>query len=288
MTTITLENSTISYQQIRLQSSSDNAMNYSYTLEGHIKDAITGNAVDNVTVKVYQGLDNQFGIVFKETVTTIEGGYSLSQMPAGNYTIVCLKDGYINAINNIQLLAFEDNVTITQDFTIAPYSQNTRVVLSWGLDPRDLDSHFVKTDENGSRLWHIFYRNKSELGIESNLDTDDTDSYGPETITLSNMDSSGTYKYYVHDYTNKTSMNSSALSNSGAKVTVYIENTQFVYYVPNYSGTIWKVFEINNGVIVPCIGSSCMSYVDDVESSTFGMLRVLNHNDIDFANLPSK
>jgi len=287
-TSVPLNSSEISYQQIQLQSNSNNDMNYIYTLDGIIKDAITGSSVENVTVKAYQGLDNQAGTPYKETNTSSDGSYSLAQLPAGNYTIVCSKDGYVNAINNIQLLSSQNNATITQDFTIAPFSQNTRIVLSWGASPSDLDSHLVKTDENGTRYWHIYYNNESETGVEANLDTDDTDSYGPETTTLSSMDSNGTYKYYVHDFTNRFSTDSNALSNSGAKVTVYMGNTQNVFYVPSYAGTVWKVFEIKNGVIVPCIGASCMSYANDSNSATFGLLRLLNNRDIDFSNLPAK
>ncbi|WP_447315671.1 YfaP family protein [Klebsiella michiganensis] len=51
-----------------------------------------------------------------------------------------------------------------------------RVVLGWGSSPSDLDSHMVYPGN------HIFFDHK--LGDNGNLDVDDTDSYGPETITL--------------------------------------------------------------------------------------------------------
>ena len=55
-----------------------------------------------------------------------------------------------------------------------------KIVLSWGSNPRDLDSHICgKSSKND---FHVFYSNKSfsENGkIIAHLDTDDTSSYGP-------------------------------------------------------------------------------------------------------------
>ena len=49
-----------------------------------------------------------------------------------------------------------------------------------------------------------------------NLDIDDRESYGPETITIETYDVTKTYLLYVHDYTNRDS--SSSVSISGATV----------------------------------------------------------------------
>lgn len=286
---VVLDMSEISYQQLTLQNSSDDSNTYNYTLNGNIKDAISGDNVENVNISIYQGIINSnSGEAYQEVTTLEDGSYSLESLPSGSYTVICSKDGYINSVNNIQLISSEDNATITHDFTIAPYSQNMRIVLSWGETPSDLDSHLVKMDTNSSRLWHVYYSDRTPDGVEANLDVDDTDSYGPETTTLSSIDNNATYKYYVHDYSNKYSDENDALSNSGAKVTVYIENNQYDFYVPSYSGTIWKVFEINNGNITPCIGSECISYESSSTGDNFGLLRVIKNSDIDFKNLPSK
>ncbi|MDO5518409.1 MAG: hypothetical protein Q4F66_12720, partial [Clostridium sp.] len=87
---------------------------------------------------------------------------------------------------------------------------------------------------------------------KANLDVDDTSSYGPETTTIYNL-GTGIYRYSVHDYTNGSSSNSSALANSGATVDVYKGSTSLGHYtVPaNQNGTLWTVFEIRNGQIYP-------------------------------------
>ena len=81
------------------------------------------------------------------------------------------------------------------------------------------------------------------------LDVDDTSSYGPETITISRLNNTGKYSYYVHDFTNKNESNSKELSNSGAIAKVYSGNVLIATFnVPtNKIGTVWHVFDYNAG-----------------------------------------
>ena len=51
-----------------------------------------------------------------------------------------------------------------------------RIVLNWGKNPLDLDSHLSYKNQ------HIYWDNKQ--GLAANLDVDDVDSYGPETVTI--------------------------------------------------------------------------------------------------------
>ena len=47
---------------------------------------------------------------------------------------------------------------------------------------------------------HVYYKSRStKPGTTSELDVDDTDWGGPETITLTNP-AKGSYLYWVHDY----------------------------------------------------------------------------------------
>lgn len=112
-----------------------------------------------------------------------------------------------------------------------------RVVLSWGATPRDLDSHIAYPNN------HIYFSAKQ--GRDALLDVDDTDSYGPETITLHKKAFGDAYVYAVHDYLNRTSPNSTELGNSQAKVFVYIgQSLVRTYYVPKQPGNLWTVFRI--------------------------------------------
>ncbi|OLF56503.1 tetratricopeptide repeat protein [Pseudomonas chlororaphis] len=126
-------------------------------------------------------------------------------------------------------------------YAISPVMQNLdglRVVLTWGANPSDLDSHMIFPGNN------IYFRNQQ--GDDAHLDVDDIDSYGPETITLEKKHYGESYVYAVHDYSNQTRPNSSQLSASQAKVFVYMgQSLVRTYYVPqNRSGNLWTVFRM--------------------------------------------
>lgn len=128
-------------------------------------------------------------------------------------------------------------------YAISPIMLNKldglRVVLTWGQTPKDLDSH---TMYQGN---HVFFRNK--VGANANLDVDDVDSFGPETITIDKKHFGEKYVYAVHDYTDLDHPDTQALSNSNAQVFVYIgESLIRSYYVPkNKVGNLWVVFAID-------------------------------------------
>jgi hypothetical protein len=126
-------------------------------------------------------------------------------------------------------------------YAISPVMENLdglRVVLTWGKTPEDLDSHMIFPGNN------IFFGNQK--GTDAELDVDDTDSYGPETITLQKKHYGESYVYAVHDFTNSGNPGSRQLSNSEAKVFVYMgQSLVRTYYVPkNRSGNLWTVFRM--------------------------------------------
>lgn len=126
-------------------------------------------------------------------------------------------------------------------YAISPVMQSLdgmRVVLSWGQAPADLDSHIAYPGN------HVFFGEKE--GEQANLDVDDTDSYGPETITLQKKRFGETYVYAVHDFINSTTPSANALSASQAKVFVYVgQSLVRTYYVPQgQRGNLWTVFRI--------------------------------------------
>ncbi len=128
------------------------------------------------------------------------------------------------------------------DLEIDSYS----IVLSWGKKPLDLDSHLWFQDN------HVFYSEKkgSLPNKESELDIDDTESYGPETVTIHKKYSNEIYYYSVHDYTNRKKGSSNELSSiSNAKVYVYasqVEGPIMKFHVPTgKTGNKWDVFYID-------------------------------------------
>jgi hypothetical protein len=141
-------------------------------------------------------------------------------------------------------------------------SGEIRIVLGWGSSPPDLDAHLSGPSSDGGDF-HCFYNDSvPDLGYV-NLDRDDTDGEGPETITIQQR-LRGTYRYLVHDYTNRYSDTSSALSSSGAQVSVYGESGELVTFnVPTgQGGTVWEVFEWD-GTSGQITARNQISYEDD-------------------------
>ncbi|GKW35994.1 YfaP family protein [Pectobacterium carotovorum] len=138
-----------------------------------------------------------------------------------------------------------------------------RIVLTWGEKPDDLDSHLIYPGN------HIYFSHKN--GRDANLDVDDTDSFGPETITIDKKRLGESYIYAVHDYSNSEKANSLALSASRAKVFVYVGSSQVrSYSVPlNKAGNIWTVFRLNpNGDFedINAVGEADFTKVKDSDA----------------------
>jgi len=65
-----------------------------------------------------------------------------------------------------------------------------RIVLNWGQNPLDLDSHLSYKNQ------HVYWDSKQ--GLAANLDVDDTDSYGPETVTIDKRLEGQYYVIHLH------------------------------------------------------------------------------------------
>lgn len=255
----TMENSGEKYMEtIRLVPGNEEEMG---GFSGQITDALTGDPVSGVKLALRSGWNNSGDGDVLKTLMTNEDGYFLYDtyevfgvvwgLPSGEYTLTASKDEYATISFNI--IVSPGVVTGNQNATISKklLSDEYRIVLRWGETPRDLDSHYNALTLDGERE-HVYYSDM--WGETANLDVDDTTSYGPETITVTGFgDLLDGFVYSVHDYTNEGEDYSTALSSSGAYVTLYHgEDAPRFYYVPTgRDGTVWNVFAIRrDGTIV--------------------------------------
>ena len=169
-------------------------------------------------------------------ITNTSGSISLGTSFADNKDalLIVKKEGYSNLVVKCPCAGMT--------YAISPVMTNLdgmRVVLSWGEKPFDLDSHLIFPGG------HIYFDSKE--GTDANLDVDDTDSYGPETVTISKKHFGESYIYAVQDYSNKGLPNSNYLSASKAKVFVYVGSSLVrSYSVPaGKRGNIWTMFKLN-------------------------------------------
>lgn len=217
--------------------------------------ACTGNIIgQNISVQVLSAVEKDKVLDNAEVMIQRNGESSAKKLTnsQGKATI----NGGFQDDSNTLLIIKKDNYSSLVvkcpcnelTYALSPVMKNLdgmRIVLNWGKYPEDLDSHLSFP---GS---HIYFQHKK--GSFANLDVDDTDSYGPETITIENKKFGQTYHYFVHDYTNRDNLSSGKLSSSDAKVFIYVgQSLVKTYYVPkNKKGNVWNLFKINgNGEII--------------------------------------
>lgn len=215
---------------------------------GTITNALTGAGIEGITLDVRKDWGNDSVGEVLTTITTDASGRYMVSLPIGNYTLCASKDGFVSTMINIVV---QPNMSTNKNASMTPNvsGDNFRVVLTWGENPRDLDSHMVGTLSSGNSF-HVYYSYKSQYdgSVEvCNLDHDDTTSYGPETITL-NSTTSKPYYYYVYRYAG-----SGTVASSGAQVKVYQGETLIkTFNVPTNlgSGDYWNVFAIVDGELI--------------------------------------
>lgn len=224
------------------------------TVTGIIKDAFSGQGLSGVSLSFRSGINTTSGTVVLTATTTSGGAYTASNLTPGNYTVQATLANYATMFFTATCLGGQTNANQNASITPVLPAGQTRVVLSWGETPYDLDSHMtVPTTTAGTDRFHVYYANRGSSTTSPfvDLDTDDTYSYGPETVTIYQQ-VSGVYRYSIHDFSNGYSSSSTAMGASGAQVKVYRGSSLIATFnVPNQAGTLWTVFELNGDTVTP-------------------------------------
>ena len=237
-------------------------------VKGKVLNAFDRSALSGITLRIRSGINERGSEVLKQVMSRHDGSYRVEDLPGGNYTIEASGDGFATAWFTIVCLGGRE--VGDQNLSLTPLigDDSIRIILDWGRSPADLDSHLTGPRVEGSGRFHIYFSNKAYRHHGANLaslDLDVTNSFGPETVTISNLHN-GLYRYSVHNYTHRNARSCRNLSNSGARVRVY-RGAQLIhtFHVPsNQEGTLWTVFEIANNTIVPV---NQMSYSANPEAT---------------------
>lgn len=232
----------------------EEAINRGGTVKGYFSNAVNGKRIQASYVIHKETAEGE--IVGNENGYTSDedGEFEISNLRAGTYVLEINAEGYVTNYAAIEVpIRGEVNMgTISLTKEIDPDAY--RIVLTWGEEPEDLDSHLRAVDSSGEDV-HIYFNN--EYDDSANLDWDDTTSYGPETITITDFKELSGIRYAVHNYTdadaNSDDPEAIRLANSEAVVKVYRGSSLLkTYEVPkNIKGTVWTVFSISgNGEIL--------------------------------------
>ncbi|HXA18690.1 MAG TPA: hypothetical protein VN380_16975 [Thermoanaerobaculia bacterium] len=127
-----------------------------------------------------------------------------------------------------------------------------RFVLGWRNEPRDLDTHFWKSDAHFPDAATVYFRNKDGLlpngNLFAHLDVDQLYPGAYETLTVRNT-AEGSYRYFVHVY-----QGSGTIADAGASIQVYTRGCQVRTFTPppNCTFRIWNVatFHLSGGQVI--------------------------------------
>ncbi len=158
--------------------------------------------------------------------TTGPDGRLTANLPAGDYLATYRKAGYV-PIEATQITLSRPGQVITTSLTPmlesgAARVRRVRVVLNWGSDRsqvKDADAHMAPAGGSGDQ--EVYYMEKRFEGpgaYSIELDVDDVDWGGPETVTLTEPEP-GRYLYWVHNYSGDSS-----LGRSEVVVRVFIDD----------------------------------------------------------------
>jgi hypothetical protein len=156
-------------------------------------------------------------------------------------TLVALSGNVLS--NTLRFDGSAVDTQITTCLTLAQTGAGLTMKLTWGQNPRDLDSH-LQTPSGA----HVYYSSTGSLTTApyAALDVDDTSSFGPEVITLSRL-MVGTYRYYVVNFSGYAS---GPISAASARVELSIPGRAVELYTPPAAGEAtntraWTLFELD-------------------------------------------
>jgi hypothetical protein len=196
-------------------------------VSGKIRDATTTYGISGATVTIES-------TYFSDT-TDSNGDYSFSNVPAGFYSIKASKTDYVDGTESITVV---EGQTTSKDIILTPSltEGKIRIILTWATSD-DLDSHLITPSTE------FYYANSGSVTTEAMLDCDDTDGYGPETMTINTLND-GTYTYKVYDW----SGGYSTIADCGAVVKLYDHTGLLETYTPNViscpQNSWWTVFTL--------------------------------------------
>jgi len=207
------------------------------TLTGTVTNALDGLPVEGAFVEI-AGLSDY---------TDASGNYIIEGVPEGSLTanfmgtpttgdspltvqftdlstsntqlVTCSASGFITYNNNQVIIP--PSTTVTLDISLSPTlsGDEMRFVVNWGADPRDLDSHLLTPEIEGTS-YHIYFNSQGSATSApyAALDHDVTQGFGPETMTIYNF-FTGTYHYYIYKYAGD-----GEITTSSAVVQIYNES----------------------------------------------------------------
>ena len=166
-------------------------------------------------------------------------------LPPGKHRLSALAPGFCESQREFEVragkitkAAFPLSPDLTDD-------EIARFVLGWRNDPRDLDTHFWKSDARFPSLTTVYFQNKTGIlpngSTFAHLDVDERYPGGYETLTVRNA-AIGDYRYFIHVYEGI-----GTIEDAGATVQIYTRgcSVRTLTPPPNCAFRIWDVANLH-------------------------------------------
>jgi uncharacterized protein (TIGR03437 family) len=215
------------------------------TVTGSVVSALNGSGVGGAQVTL-ETTGGQSGPT-RQALTNAQGEYKYFVVGTGDYKLTAAAGGFISSTYAAHIDGGKSNGLPPIPLTAPLAANQYRVVVTW-VNGVDLDAHLTGPDTSGSRF-HIWWNGETDLKTPATaqFDRDDQTGAGPETITFS-VAAGGTYRFSVQDYSNRDLQSSLGFTNALVTVRIFAGNQQVAIVTPpSGGGTLWKVFELNNG-----------------------------------------
>lgn len=204
-------------------------------LAGCVEDG-SGNRLGNVSVTAFGQNYNGLSL----SVSNVQGEFVLPVKPDS----VVLVSGSRNNITNTVVVEV-GNQPMSMNQCLVLGGSTATIKLTWSDIPADLDSYLFLPAQIEDEIGFVNYGRQEIIhsGGTIKLDVDDTDSFGPEIITISGLSVPGTYSYMVENYSEE-----SGLRSSGARVEVVADGRTWVFSADSAVGEhetgFWHVLDI--------------------------------------------
>ena len=204
---------------------------------------VNGCVADSAGTRVTGAILTSDGIDYSGTSSAVSGAngvFRIAVRANSLATLIGLQGTLLT--NTLRVTSGGAEMTLPDCLVLAANANGVSIKLTWGANPSDLDSH----------LWtpsgtEVYYSNKGQLAAVpfANLDVDDTDSFGPEVITLTKL-MVGTYKYAVRNY---SGYGDGPMKASGARVELVLPGGRTELFVPPATGETadtdyWTLFDL--------------------------------------------
>lgn len=205
---------------------------------------VTGCVADSAGVRQVGAAVYSDGVDYSGTsgaVTDAAGNFSISLRRSSVATLTALSGNTLS--NTLRVSTQTIDSALGACLALGQVGSVVTMKLTWGALPRDLDSYLFAP--NGTR---VYFGSQGNLVAApfANLDVDDTNSFGPEVMTVTRL-MVGTYKYAIDNYSGQSSGLFSAAS---ARVELSVPGRALELFVPPSTGETgstdwWSLFEFD-------------------------------------------